>query len=134
MAEPRKAGGVWLTTVSAIAILFGLVTIRAGGSVLFGGEAARAAAGAYVPFIVWFNFLAGFAYVAAGAGLWMRHRWAALLAFLIAAATLLAFAAFAIHLAAGGAYESRTVAAMTLRCLVWLAISWIAHRWIWRKR
>lgn len=120
--------------VSAVAILFGLLTIRAGGTVLFGGEAARAAAGAYVPFIVWFNFLAGFAYVVAGGGLWARRRWAALLAFLIAAATLLAFAVFGMHLATGGAYESRTVAAMTLRCLVWLAISWTAYRWIWRRR
>ena len=39
--------------------------------------AARQAAGHYVPFVLWFNFLAGFAYIVAGVGLWMRRRWAA---------------------------------------------------------
>tara|TARA_R110002110_G_scaffold239506_1_gene455438 strand:- start:59 stop:493 length:435 start_codon:yes stop_codon:yes gene_type:complete len=34
-------------------------------------------AGHYGPFVVWFNFLAGFAYVVAGFGLWFRRRWAA---------------------------------------------------------
>ncbi|MFP5405340.1 MAG: hypothetical protein ACLGHY_03010, partial [Gammaproteobacteria bacterium] len=87
---------------SVVAVVFGLMTIRAGGSVLFGSEEARRAAGAWVGFVVWFNFLAGFAYVAAGAGLWARRRWAALLAFLIAAGTLVTFAAFGIHVAAGG--------------------------------
>ena len=115
-------------------MLFGLLTIRAGGDGLFGDGTAPASARAHVPFVLWFNFLAGFAYVVAGGGLWARRRWAALLAFVVAAASLLAFAAFGWHLAAGGAYESRTVAAMTLRCLVWLAIAWVAHRWIWRRR
>ena len=36
---------------------------------LFGGEAARAAAGQFMPFVLWFNFIAGFAYVVAGVGL-----------------------------------------------------------------
>ncbi len=33
--------------------------------------AARVAAGNFVPFVVWFNFLAGFVYVAAGVELWL---------------------------------------------------------------
>jgi hypothetical protein len=36
---------------------------------------------------------------------------------------LLVFAAFGVHVITGGAYEMRTAAAMTLRSLVWLAIS-----------
>jgi hypothetical protein len=36
---------------------------------LFGTEATRAAAGNAVPFVLWFNFLAGFAYILAGLGL-----------------------------------------------------------------
>ena len=41
---------------------------------LFGGEGARRAAGAIVPFVLWFNFIGGFAYVACGLGLWGRRR------------------------------------------------------------
>ena len=110
------------------AAAFGLLTIWAGGSTLFGGAAARQSAGAYVPFVLWFNFLAGFAYVAAAAGLWRPQRWAVALAMAIAAATLVVFAAFGVHVLRGGAFEPRTVAAMTLRSVAWLAIAWVAAR------
>ena len=59
----------WATVAALVALVFGALTVTSGGKVLFGSEATRAAAGAYVPFVLWFNFLAGFAYVAAGVGL-----------------------------------------------------------------
>lgn len=117
-----------LRAAAIVAALFGLATIASGGNALFGGAAARAAAGAYVPFVLWFNFLAGFAYVAAAAGLWPGRRWAALLALAIAGATLLVFAAFGVHVLNGGAYEVRTVGAMTLRTVLWMTIGWLAWR------
>ncbi|MCU0806056.1 MAG: hypothetical protein MUF79_13380 [Burkholderiales bacterium] len=118
----------WRLRIAAIlAVLFGALTIRAGGAVLAGEEAARAA-GQVVPFVLWFNFVAGFAYVVAGIGLWFRRRWAAWLAVALAAATVATFAAFGVHVAAGGGYESRTVWAMTLRSAVWVAIAIVACR------
>jgi hypothetical protein len=117
-ARPRL-----ITALALFATVFGLMTIKAGGTVLFGGDAARADAGHYVPFVLWFNFLAGFAYVAAGLGLWRMRPWAARLALAIAGSTLAVFAAFGLHILNGGAFEGRTVAAMTLRSGVWLAIA-----------
>jgi hypothetical protein len=121
-----------LRAVAVLAIAFGVLTIFSGGRTLFGPEAVRQSAGAYVPFVLWFNFAAGFAYVVAGAGLWLQRLWAARLAAAIAAATLLVFAAFGVHVLTGGAYEMRTVAAMTLRSLVWLGIAWLASRRVGR--
>ena len=46
----------------------------------------------------------------------------------IAAATVLVFGAFGIHVAAGGAFEARTVWAMTLRSVVWILIAAVALR------
>ena len=120
--------GVQLWAISLVAVGFGLLTIKEGGTILFGGEAARTDAGNYVPFVLWFNFVAGFAYVVAGAGLWMRQRWAVWLAVAIAAATALTFAAFGAHVYFGGPYEQRTVIAMSLRTLVWLVIAVLAWR------
>ena len=120
--------GIWMRVIALIAIGFGLMTIREGGAVLFHDGAARAAAGSYVPFVLWFNFLAGFAYVIAGVGLWIRRRWAAWLAMVIALATALVFLAFGVHVALDGAWERRTVIAMTLRTLVWVGIAAIAWR------
>ncbi|MCZ7660041.1 MAG: hypothetical protein M5U07_20335 [Xanthobacteraceae bacterium] len=111
-----------------VAIAFGLLTIISGGRALFGDAAARAAVGAAVPFVLWFNFGAGFAYVAAGAGLLAGRPWSVTLSALIALATLLVFAAFGIHVLLGGAYEMRTVGAMTLRSVVWIVIAFVARR------
>ena len=119
---------IWMRVIALIAIGFGLMTIREGGAVLFYDGAGRDAAGSYVPFVLWFNFLAGFAYVIAGVGLWMRRRWATWLAMAIAVATALVFLAFGVHVALGGAWERRTVIAMTLRTLVWAGIAAIAWR------
>lgn len=130
----RAGGKLWIWSASIVAVLFGLLTIQEGGAVLFWSEAARRAAGQYVPFVVWFNFLAGFAYVAAGSGLWFRRRWAAGLAFAIAAATLAVFVAFGVHVASGGGYELRTVIAMSLRSAVWIVIATIAYRFVWQTR
>lgn len=120
--------GIWMRVISLVAIGFGVLTIREGGAVLFYDGAARAAAGNYVPFVLWFNFLAGFAYVIAGVGLWMRRRWAVGLAFAIAAATALTFAAFGALIYFGGAWEQRTLIAMSLRTLVWTGIGLAAWR------
>jgi len=111
----------------AVAIVFGVASVLSGGMALFGGVEARAAVGNAVGFVLWFNFIAGFAYVVAGAGLVMQRRWAAMSATLILAATLVVFAAFGIHVASGGAYEPRTVGAMALRSVVWAAIAWTAR-------
>jgi len=73
-ARPQRNAWNWLT--SLLAVGFGLLTLREGGAVLFVDGAARQAAGHYVPFVLWFNSLAGFAYIVAGVGLWMRRRWA----------------------------------------------------------
>ena len=111
-----------------VAILFGALTLFSGGKALFGGPEARAAVGNAVPFVLWFNFFAGFAYILAGFGLLWAKRWAVRLSALIAAATLLVFVAFGFHVWLGGAYETRTVGAMTLRSLVWLAIAAVSLR------
>ena len=114
---------IWRWAAAVAAAGFGVATVIAGARVLFGGEPARTAAGAYVPFVVAFNFAAGFAYVAAAAGLALRRRWTPRLAAAIALATLLVFVAFGVHVAAGGAFESRTVGAMTIRSVFWIAFA-----------
>ena len=117
---------IWLVTI--IAVLFGLLTIKSGGSVLFIDGPARQAAGNYVPFVVWFNFLAGFIYLIAGVALWLQKRWAVWLSVFIALATLVVFVIFGIVVLNGEAYEVRTVAAMSLRTVVWTLITIFAYR------
>lgn len=134
MATLKRQRGFRIWAISLVAAGFGLLTIKEGGTILFGGEAARAAAGNYVPFVLWFNFVAGFAYVVTGIGLWLQQRWAVWLAVAIAAATAFTFAAFGVHVYSGEAYEQRTVIAMSLRTLVWVTIATLAWRQLVRRR
>lgn len=113
---------------AAVAVAFGLLTILSGGTVLFGGAPAQQAAGAVVPVVLWFNFLSGFAYVLAGIGVALRRPWAGPLALALVAGIAAVFVLFGLHVARGGAYEMRTLGAMTLRLAVWSLIAVIALR------
>ncbi len=123
-----KTRTIWRRGLAVAAALFGLLTIMSGGRVLFGPEAARIAAGDYMPFVVWFNFLAGFAYVAAAWGIWQGRRWACALAAGIATATLVVFAIFGVKALTGTPFEMRTVGAMTLRSGFWLVAAFLICR------
>jgi hypothetical protein len=119
---PTRQRSKWLLIIAAIAIIFGAMTVFSGGNVLFGPRAARIAAGSYVPYVLWFNFLAGFAYVVAGIGIWTGAAWAKGLSLLILTATALIAVVFGVHVASGGAYEMRTVGALVFRIAVWAGI------------
>jgi len=119
--------------LGAAALLFGVLTIASGGRALLGGAEARAALGEVVGFVLWFNALAGFAYVAVGAGLWARRSWTPAAAWLIAAATAVVALAFAAHVWSGGGYEARTVGAMTLRVGFWVLVAGLSGRAIGRR-
>lgn len=117
----------WVRVLAGIAILFGIATIIAGGRTLFDAETRRLA-GNYVAFVLWFNFVMGFAYVVGGIGLWGWQRWSAWFALAIGTATLVVAAAFGMQIWLGGSYEMRTVVAMVIRTVFWLAIAAITYR------
>jgi hypothetical protein len=77
MIETTPVRPRWAAVAALVAVAFGILTIIVGGKTLFGGPVERAAAGNIVPFVLWFNFVAGFAYVIAGLGLFLWKRWAA---------------------------------------------------------
>ena len=110
------------------AVVFGAVTVLSGGRALFGSLETRAALGNVVPFVLWFNFLVGFVYILAGAGLLRRRRWAIHASLFVAISTILVFAAFGLHVMDGVAFETRTVGALTLRTLFWIAVTIVAMR------
>ena len=114
-------------TAAILALGFGGLTILSGGSTLFAGLEM----GAVVPFVLWFNFIAGFAYVLAGAGMIFARPWAPWLATGIALATALVAIGFAVHVIQGKPFEIRTVGALALRCGIWVWISRVA--WVAQK-
>lgn len=118
-----------VSIAAGVAVAFGLASVVSGGRALFGGVDM----GAVVPFVLWFNFVAGFAYLLAGIGLWLGTAWAPALSIGIATATAMVLAFFLWHVWRGGAYESRTMAAMVLRLGIWVAISTVAVKIRWPR-
>ncbi len=121
---------ITLRILSVIAVLFGLLTLKAGGSVIFNIGSARQVEGNFVPFVVWFNFLSGFFYIAAGTGLWIQKRWAVSLSIALLISIVITYVFFWIHALNGGPYEMRTVYAMALRTFLWTVISIASYKQI----
>ena len=84
--------------------------------------------GAVVPFVLWFNFLAGFAYAIGGLLMLTGHRFALPVALTILIATATVFAVFGWRVFVGDAFEARTVGAMTFRTAFWVAMVWASAR------
>lgn len=127
LLENKSKRPIWLTAVAIIAILFGIATIKEGGTVLF-TEAGKLGAGHYVAFVLWFNFIAGFAYIIAGVALFRLKSCSRRLAAVIAVSTTIVFILLGIHIFNGGLYEIRTVMAMTIRSTLWIFIAIVALR------
>ena len=119
-----------MKALAAVGLVFGALTVFSGWQGLFGDAATRAALGHTVGFVLWFNFLAGFAYMAAGLGLWRGERWGLWLATALALGTALVAAAFGLHVLGGGAFEMRTVGALALRFGFWAVVAAVG----WRQR
>jgi len=120
MNAPKRP--LLISILSVVAILFGIATIKEGGTVLF-TEAGHKSAGNYVPFVLWFNFVAGFAYIVSGVALYKLKSCSRRLAVVIAVSTSIVFMLFGLHILNGGAYEVRTIAAMTIRSSLWILIA-----------
>jgi len=121
----EKPPSRFLPVLGILAVAFGVLTLRAGSNVLFGDGASHE--GPVVSFVVWFNFLAAFAYVVAGVGLVLRKRWSAPIAMALAASTAVVFALFGIHAAHGGAFAPTTVGALTIRTVFWAGVAALAR-------
>ncbi|MCB0350875.1 MAG: hypothetical protein KDD38_06810 [Bdellovibrionales bacterium] len=125
--KPKSNRSVAVILISIFATIFGFATIIEGGTVLF-TETGRQGAGHFVPFVLWFNFVAGFFYIIAGIMLFRLKGCARKLSLFIAMATIFVFMSFGVHILYGGAYEMRTAVAMTLRSSVWVFIALFTSR------
>lgn len=128
MLSTRSARTVQILAV-AIAILFGLVTLFAGGRVLLGSDPG------YIVFrpLLIYNTAMGVAYVGAGVIMWhslARGRYAAGGIFLL---NLLVLAAIVLVYRSGGDVAADSLRAMSVRTTVWLGLFLIAF-WLVRSR
>jgi hypothetical protein len=114
---------------AAIAGLFGIVTLFAGGRVLLGSDPG------YVVFrpLLIYNTIMGVVYLAAGITLWRNlilGKYAAGAIFLL---NILVLFGIILVYRSGGAVAVDSLGAMTLRTVVWLVLFLVAS-WLGRSR
>ena len=109
---------------SVVAVSFGVVTVLAGGRVLFGG-----ADPGYVIFrpLLVFNAMMGVAYVIAGVAIWRDLRWSRSAAGMILALNLAVLGAIGVLYATGGGVAADSLRAMAFRSAVWFVL-WMGLR------
>jgi hypothetical protein len=106
-----------------IPVFFGLVTLREGSANLFGTPEI-----VIVPFVLWYNFVAGAFYVLAGVGFARRAAWAPKLALGIAVGNALVLLALLVHIGVGLPFAARTPFAMIFRTFLWVALAYLGRR------
>lgn len=110
-----------------LSAFFGLLTVFAGGSVIFDLFGIREIEGNYVPFVVWANLICGLLYLVASYGFFSRKDWTGTLMkwslwILVAAVIVLM-----VWIWNGEPYENKTIAALGFRILVTLGLLWVAN-------
>ncbi|MEM0517191.1 MULTISPECIES: hypothetical protein [Aequorivita] len=118
-----KKNKIFKYIIAGILIAFALLTIFMSSSVLFDWFGIRAKEGNYVPFIVKTNLIMGILYLIAAYGFLKAKKWPFWLMLSAVLILLFAFAAFYIHIHAGGLYESKTIGAMAFRIAFTLIIA-----------
>ncbi len=74
MKEKLGKSSIVIIAISLMAVAFGLMTVKSASFALFGGEAGVQFAGKYVPFVLYFNFIAGFFYILSGLGIFFQKK------------------------------------------------------------
>lgn len=119
---------LYFKIAACVLLLFGLVTIFAGGSVILDLFGMREKEGNFVLFVVWANFIAGYLYLIAAYGFFKRKAWTSMM---LSAATwilIVAFAGLLIHIQNGGIYENKTIVAMIFRTTLTIVLLIVARK------
>lgn len=114
---------------ATVAVVFGVVTLFAGGRVLLGSDPGYEV---FRPLLI-YNTAMGVAYLAAGITVWRSvnaGRYAAGAIFLL---NLLVLVGILVVYRSGGAVAVDSLRAMTLRTVVWLVL-FMAVSWLGRSR
>ena len=106
---------------------FGGLTVFMSGSVILDLFDIRAKEGNYVPFIVWTNQLAGWAYLVAVYGFITKQKWTFRILLSVLIVLVIAFIGLKMHINAGGIFEEKTVKAMMFRMTITEVMAGIAY-------
>lgn len=109
--------------ILGVMVLLGLVTTFLSTSIIFDLFNVRAHEGNYVLLVVQANFISGLLYLLAAFAFYKKKAWAAVPLIISLVALVVAVVGFAVHVNAGGAYETKTIGALAFRVTINIALA-----------
>ncbi|HEX8041244.1 MAG TPA: hypothetical protein VF490_18980 [Chryseosolibacter sp.] len=114
--------------ILGVLILFGLLTTFLSTSIIFDLFNVRAHEGNYVLLVVQANFISGLLYLLAAFAFYKKKAWAAVPLIISLLALVIAAAGFIVHVHSGGAYETKTIGALTFRIAVNIVLAILVNK------
>ncbi|KMQ72668.1 hypothetical protein [Chryseobacterium koreense] len=106
----------------ALLIIFGLMTVIIGGSVIFDLFGMRAKEGNFVPIVVHINFICGFLYLLSAYAINTKKSWTLKPLAMALVLLILAWIGLWHHIEENGLYEQKTIYAMAFRTILTLTL------------
>lgn len=106
----------------ALLIIFGLMTVIIGGSVIFDLFGMRAKEGNFVPIVLHINFICGFLYLLSAYAITTKKNWTLKPLAMALVLLILAWIGLWHHIEENGLYEQKTIYAMAFRTILTLTL------------
>ena len=121
----QKSFLVKLATV--VALIFGLLTIFAGGSVILDLFGMRAREGNYVSYVVWASFLSGIIYIFAAYGFFKNKIWTKTILKYAIYILIAGFVGLIVWILQKEPYETAIIFKLSFRVLLTVGLYWVAR-------
>ncbi len=116
-----------LKPLTYFALIFGALTIFSGYQNLFNEEVIKTQ-GAIVPLVLKYNFGAGFIYIIASILVLKGQQLGLRLISILSSLNIVVFIYLLNHIYDGGAYQGKTVVAMSFRTIFWIVFFIVLSR------
>ena len=115
---------------TAVAFIFGLLTIFAGGSVILDLFGMRAREGNYVSYVVWASFLSGIIYIFAAYGFFKNKLWTKTILKYAIYILIGGFVLLIVWILQKEPYETAIIFKLSFRVLLSVGLYWVAWRYL----
>ncbi len=128
VANSHEGQKSFLVKIAAVvALIFGLLTIFAGGSVILDLFGMRAREGNYVSYVVWASFLTGIIYIFAAYGFFKYKIWTKTILKYAIYILIAGFAGLIVWILQKEPYETAIIFKLSFRVLLTVGLYWVAR-------
>ena len=123
-----------LKIIGGFLAIFGLIMVAMTTSVMFDLFGVRELEGNFVMSVVIANWIAGVLYLIAAYGIFKNQKWTYIPLLISAITLIISFIFLQVHIQDGGAFEEKTIKALSIRIVLSLIFAMITYIKITKKK